>query len=143
MRRLVLARKYLPTETLGTYIIFDDDAEIFRCKCIELPLFVIPMKLNSPNIDCIPGEMIYDVKKVSTVKHPNSFLIKDVPDRTAVMIHIGNFATGKQVDTEGCQLPGMKHIDIDGNGTLDVAQSTIAMGKMNELLPDEFKLYIL
>jgi hypothetical protein len=138
MIRLVQARKYLPNETLGTYIVFDDDKELFRCKSIELPWLN-----NQQGVSCIPGEKIYNVVKMSTPKHPNSFLIKDVPGRTAIMIHIGNFATGATVNTEGCQLPGMNFVDIDGNGTLDVAQSTLAMESLNHFLPDSFKLYIL
>jgi hypothetical protein len=37
----------------------------------------------------------------------------------------------------------MNFVDIDGNGTLDVAQSTLAMESLNHFLPDSFKLYIL
>jgi hypothetical protein len=138
MKALVLARKYTPSGTQGAYIVFDDNTEIFRCKCMELPWLN-----NQQKVSCIPGGRIYDVEKISTPKHPNSFLIKDVPNRTAVMIHIGNFASGTQIDTEGCQLPGMNFVDIDGNGTIDVAQSTIAMDSLNHFLPSTFKLYIL
>jgi hypothetical protein len=134
---LILSRLYVPEETLGTYIVMQGYKELYRCHCIELPWLD-----NKKDISCIPGNRIYDCEKVSTEKHPNSFLIKDVPDREGCMIHIGNFATGKKIDTEGCQLPGMNFIDLDGNGTLDVEQSTIAMSALNHFLPDKFKLII-
>lgn len=138
MRNLILARDYTLEETQGIYIVMDGMIELFRCKCLELPWLN-----NQPSVSCIPGSRIYDVEKISTLKHPNSFLIKDVPNRKAIMIHIGNFANGKKVDTERCQLPGMNFVDIDGNGTIDVAQSTLAMDSLNHFLPDTFKLYIL
>jgi hypothetical protein len=135
---LILARKYNPDETLGTYIVMDDNREVFRCCCIELPWLN-----NLHNKSCIQGCAIYDIEKISTPKHPNSFLITDVPGREGIMIHIGNYATGLKIDTDGCQLPGMNFVDLDGNGTMDVAQSTIAMNALNHFLPDKCKLCII
>jgi hypothetical protein len=135
--RLILARKLTPTETQGTYIVMDDDQEIFRCKCLELPWLN-----NQHNISCIPIG-IYNVVKYNIKAHPNTFWIKDVPGREGILIHIGNFATGQKIDTKGCQLPGMSFIDIDGNGTLDVAGAGIAMNALNYFLPASFQIVII
>jgi hypothetical protein len=134
--RLILARKMGQAETLGTYIVMDDNVELYRCCCIELPWLN-----NQNNISCIPGG-IYDAEKFNSVEHPNTILIKNVMGRTGILIHKGNFATGKQVDTQGCQIPGLSFVDIDGNGTLDVAGSDIAMRALNYFLPDKFKIII-
>ena len=74
--------------------------------------------------------------------HPNVFYIQNVPNRDGIMIHIGNFATGSHIDTEGCQLPCMSFEDIDGNGSLDGFRPDVAMLGLNENLPNSFKLII-
>jgi hypothetical protein len=137
MRKLVLTRKYLPLETLGLYIVFNDYTEFYRCMCIELPWLN-----NQHNISCIP-EDVYDVEKFNIAPHLNTFHILNVPNRDGILIHPGNFATGKQIDTLGCQMPGLEFIDIDGNGMLDVAGSTQAMAALNYFLPDKFKIHII
>lgn len=134
--KLILSRKYQSNETLGTYLVMDGTDILFQCHCLELPQLG-----NQHDVSCIP-EGIYNVIKYSYVGHPNVFYIQDVPDRTGIMIHIGNFATGTHVDTHGCQLPGMDFVDIDGNGTLDVVRPDVAMLSLNQFLPNKFKLYI-
>jgi hypothetical protein len=135
--RLILARKLNPNETQGTYIVMDDNVEIFRCCCLELPWLD-----NQHDISCIPNG-IYDVEKYNTVDHPNTFHIKNVHGRDGILIHKGNFATGKKIDTKGCQLPGLSFVDIDGNGILDVAGSTPAMESLNHFLPNAFQMVII
>lgn len=138
----VLSRTYGFRETSGCFYVFDGDRSVFNCKTIELPNFIIPMQVNSLKIDCIlPG--IYPVEKYYSPTKGKCFLLKDVPGRTMVEIHIGNFATGKKVDTEGCILPGMRFDDINHDGNIDVADSTKAMEILLSILPDKFKLFIL
>lgn len=139
----VLGRDYGWKETSGGLYIFEGTKVIFSCFMIELPVFVVPMKINSLKIDCIPGGMIYTVKKIIRPNMDHAFQVMDVPGRTAVLWHKGNFATGKKVDTEGCLLPGMKLIDINGDGELDVEDSTKAMQTLLAIMPDEFKFHIL
>jgi hypothetical protein len=136
MKKLILCRNYGNKETQGTYLIFDGDKELFRCKCLELV-----WNENQHDISCIP-EGVYNVQKYSYEGHPNVFWIMDVPDRIGIMIHIGNFATGVKIDTEGCLLPGIDFIDIDGNGTFDITGPDIALKAMNYFLPNKFKLII-
>jgi hypothetical protein len=136
MTKLILSRKYTPQETQGLYLIMDGFTELYRCFCLELPWLN-----NQHNISCIP-EGVYDVEKYSDAKHPNCFWIKNVPNRDGILIHIGNWATGKHVDTEGCQLPGTDWMDIDGNGTMDIIHPDVALANLNKFLPDKFKLII-
>ena len=134
--KLILSRDKLPIETLGTYFVMRGNEELYRCRVVELPWLN-----NQKRISCIP-DGVYPCEKISTKKHPNSFLINKVPNRDAIMIHVGNFATGKKVDTEGCQCPGLRFIDLDDNGTLDVDGSVIAMKALNHFLPDKFNIII-
>lgn len=135
--KLLIAREYNENETLSHWTVFDGKDIVYKCVGIELP-----WKMNKQSVSCIP-EGIFDVIKVSTPKHPNSFLVLNVPARNEIMIHKGNFSTGKKVDTEGCLLPGDFFSDLDGNGTVDVAASTRAMKGLNSILPDKFQLIII
>jgi hypothetical protein len=135
--RLILARKLTPKETQGIYIVMDDNEEVYRCKCLELPWLG-----NQHNISCIQSG-IYPVVKYNVAPYLNCFWIKNVPGRDGILIHPGNFATGVKVDTLGCQMAGLSFIDIDGNGTLDVAGSGIAMEALNYFLPQSFNIIII
>ncbi len=65
--------------------------------------------------------------------------MKGVVDRSAISIHPGNYTR----DILGCQLPGKYMKDIDGDGTLDVANSGVALDEMLAVLPDQFQLHIM
>lgn len=132
----IIKRTYNPNETLGKMTIIDGNKKLFRCVTIELP-----DKGNQHNISCIP-EGIYDVVKIISPTKGKCFLVLNVPDRSAVEIHIGNYAAGKQIDTKGCILPGMCFEDLNNDGIIDVAFSTTALNKLLEILPDKCKLQI-
>ncbi len=61
----------------------------------------LPWKDNKENISCIP-EGTYKGKLVNSPKHGICYELQDVPDRTDVQIHIGNYPK----DTLGCILVG-------------------------------------
>lgn len=140
--KVIISRTYTATETLGSLFIMDGYNKIFECKTIELPIITIPLKLNSIKTNCIPeGE--YEVIKTFSPTKGRCFHILNIPNRTNILIHVGNYATGKQVDTEGCILPGSKFKDINGDGNLDVIESANTMKALLGILPNKFKLYIL
>jgi len=116
--------------------------KLFECVTIELPKVFVPYPENAQNVTCIP-EGIYPVERITRLAKGECFLVKDVPGRTMIEIHIGNFAAGKKVDTEGCILPGMRFVDINLDGNLDVVESSVAMEKLLAILPDKFELIIL
>ena len=131
-----IKRQYNEIETLGDLQVLVGDFIKFECKTIELP-----WKENKHDVSCIP-EGKYNVKKVISPTKGLCFILENVPNRSAVEIHIGNFAAGKKVDTLGCILPGMSFGDRNNDGIIDVVNSTVAMGKLLEILPDSFQLTI-
>lgn len=134
---VVLSRTYQENETLGGLYILDGQKYIWDCRCIELPWLN-----NQHNISCIPAGTYPVVKFVSPTKG-NVFLLKDVPGRDKVEIHIGNYAAERKIDTIGCILPGTRFVDLNKDGILDVADSTKTMKKLWGILPDNFKIVII
>jgi hypothetical protein len=137
--KVVLFRNYDKDETTGLLLVLHVGKVIYRCVTLELP-----DNGNQVNTSCIP-EGSYVMKK-TLVEYPNKgpcFHILDVPGRTDVLIHTGNYATGKKIDTLGCILPGSYFIDIDGNGIADVADSKNTMKALLSILPDTIQLYII
>lgn len=130
--KAVLSRTYGNSETKGSFYVMDGEKLIYRCKTLELPDLG-----NQKNVSCIP-EGIYDVIKTFTEKRGNHFRFLDVPDRSEILIHKGNYTK----DTQGCILPGIYFTDIDFNGLMDVAESTKALENLIQYLPDKFKLII-
>ena len=99
----------------------------------ELPWFN-----NSRSISCIPcGE--YQCSKVESPKFGNVYQIHDVPDRSHILIHPGNFAgdrsLGKRTDSYGCILLGQKVATIYHQQA--VINSRKAFEKFYELTDDE------
>ena len=135
--KIVMSRTYDVDKTRGLMLVLEGQNKVFECKCIELP-----DKKNRRKISCIP-EGTYWGQRVQSEKFGKSFLLENVPNRDAVMIHIGNFAAGKQVDTLGCILPGMRFKDTNKDGVLDVVESTAAMNKLREILPERFQIIII
>ncbi len=70
---------------------------------------------NKPLISCIP-QGLYNVVPHNTKIKPNTFRLLNIPGRTGILIHEGNYACevmiGKsmhKVDTEGCILIGLDY----------------------------------
>ena len=140
--KVIMSRRYNLHETQAALFVMDGVDKLFECRTIELPAIVIPLKPNARNVTCIPeGE--YKVEKYYSPTKGECFLVKDVPGRSMIEIHKGNFASGKKVDTEGCILPGMLLADINDDGNMDVAQSDKAMRQLLNILPTHFKLHVL
>jgi hypothetical protein len=140
--RFVISRNYREQETTGLSYILEGDEELLRFYTLELPLFTVPLKLNTVCTNCIP-EGKYRVTKIYSPTKGKCFQVHDVVGRTAILIHKGNFATGKKVDTQGCILVGSRLEDVNQDGNLDVVESTVTLTKLLDLLPDEFYLTIL
>jgi len=140
--KAIMIRKYGAKETQSVFLVMEGIDKYLEIVAIELPRVVVPYRPNAHNVDCIP-EGIYQTKKIVSPTKGKCFLLEDVPDRSAVEIHIGNFVSGKQVDSQGCILPGMSFEDINEDGNIDVRDSTEALSKLWDILPDFFKLHIL
>jgi Family of unknown function (DUF5675) len=136
--KVVISRSYNDLETLGTLYIFDGSTVVYNCNTLELPNLG-----NQHDISCIPeGE--YDVVKITLPEFSEPvFQVLSVPNRTGILIHRGNYATGTQIDTKGCILVGNGFSDINGDGNLDILDTVTVMTTLLNTLPDGFKLYII
>jgi hypothetical protein len=140
--KCLISRTYNEKETLGYGIVLDGATKLFEFKTLELPLFIVPMKINSPKINCIP-EGTYIASKIYSPSKGHCFSIHNVPNRTNILIHKGNFAFVRKVDTAGCILVGSKFKDLNADGIIDIAESTITLTALLKILPNEFQIIII
>jgi len=107
-------------ETLGS-LVASYLGETFECKTLELPWLD-----NKRNVSCIPTGQ-YVCKWVWSIKY-NAYVFKilDVPGRTNILGHIGNFFS----DILGCILLGEKHVDINYDGIKDVTNSRVTLKRL-------------
>lgn len=89
----------------------------------------LPWKNNERQVSCIP-EGTYKVNPHTSPKFGKCFWLQDVPNRSEILIHTGNFTR----EILGCILPGTAHRDIDGDGITDVVSSRVAMNNLLGLL---------
>lgn len=134
---VVISREYNPKETKGIWCIFEGCGIIYQCFTLELPELG-----NKKKVSCIP-EGVYDVIKIYSPTKGKCFHVQDVPGRDAILIHVGNYVSGKKIDTQGCILVGRKFIDLNKDGNIDVMESVKTMALLLSILPDKFKLYII
>lgn len=80
--------------TLGVLIIDNKHSPIYTLEP--------PWRDNERDISCIPQGK-YRLAPYNSAKYPDVWEVKDVPGRTAILFHIGNYLK----DTRGCILPGM------------------------------------
>lgn len=119
-------------QTPGSLEIVESDQVIFACKTLELP-----WKGNQRNISCIPVGT-YTVEKRFTPTRGDHFHILNVPGRSSILIHSGNYYS----HTLGCVLVGEKFSDVNKDGFLDVVSSKLTLNKMNDILPKRFIITI-
>lgn len=120
MRKAVLIRTPIDGQTPGTLVMLDGEKKVLECKTLELP-----WKDNKRNESCIPVGA-YLVKKVISPTFGECFEVTSVEERSAILIHAGNFKR----DTRGCILPGESFKDIDGDGLIDVVDSKVALARL-------------
>jgi hypothetical protein len=133
----VLSRRYGDKETRGCLYVFEGDLSLLDVKTIELPY-----KGNQTNISCIPPGRYKCKKKISPTKG-ECISVLDVPGRSNILIHSGNYASGLVVDTQGCILPGLFFTDINKDGGIDVAESRRALNMLMFVLSNEFDLLVI
>tara|TARA_R110000782_G_C14689570_1_gene400987 strand:- start:39 stop:443 length:405 start_codon:yes stop_codon:yes gene_type:complete len=111
--------------------IFKDEKQTLgEIQIGDLSLFTLELPdLNNDGIDnnevrksCIP-EGVYRVKKHNSPKFGKTFWVKDVPGRSAILIHPGNY----HYHTLGCILVGLDQEDLNGDGLIDNKSSKKAM----------------
>ncbi len=133
MSRMIIIRiKDDGVQTLGIGLVVDKQELIYAFRTLELP-----WRENQRRISCIPGGMYTAIYRY-TDRFRGHFHILDVENRTKILIHAGNF-TGQ---TEGCLLPGEKFIDINKDGTLDIAASRKTLNHLGIIMPKRFTVQI-
>jgi len=110
---VTITRKiYTDKEAIGELRTFDGK---FGCDILELA-----DKNNQKNISCIP-KGLYLVKKTFSLKFGFVYEVQNVPNRTAIYIHEGNYF----FNSLGCILLGSLPKDINGDGYVDVQNSKL------------------
>ncbi len=124
---LVLYR--LRSDENGTFgeIIYRGDRLCVTCED--------PWNDNQRQISCIPLGS-YQCAKYSSPKFPDVWELKNVPGRSAILIHAGNTI----VDTHGCILVGSQFGKINHMPAILNSRSTLEM--LRKTLPDNFNLTI-
>lgn len=133
--RIEIYRQYRERCTLGKLIVLDDiDTEVFRCRTLELP-----WQDNERNISCIPeGEYLVWKMHPTKKRKYQYFWVKDVPGRTGILFHPGNFTH----QILGCILPGEEFVDLDVDSIIDITNTTHTLKILTALMPEKFKLTI-
>lgn len=116
-------------QTLGELDFFG-----FKFNTLELS-----WKNNQRDISCIP-KGTYDVEYTFSPKFMRyTYEIKNVPGRSGIRIHKGNYFN----QIQGCILLGRGYKDFNGDGRLDVMNSSVSLTDFEELLQKRpFKLII-
>lgn len=124
MKSELLLKRVLNTDHATYGVIFHN----LKPVLVSLEL---PWKDNKQNVSCIPaGE--YRCTKYNGTRFKDCFWVHDVPNRHAILVHVGNTPN----DTQGCILAGQYF----GNGC--IMNSKWAMDLLNRLLPFEFTLIV-
>lgn len=124
---LTITREYKSNCTIGEAV-YDD----FKCCTLELAWL-----RNAVNISCIPSG-IYKCKKIASTSLGECFEIQNVPNRTFIRGHAGNFTS----DILGCILFGEALLDFDGDGITDITNSKKTFTALMVLLPDAFMMEV-
>ena len=111
--------------------------EIIRAGQVVAKTIELEWKNNARRISCIPVGT-YTVVKRTTNRYGNHFHLINVPNRSMILIHSGNYYS----DSLGCIIVGDAHKDIDGDGMVDVINSKATLSKMYTTFPDRFKIVI-
>jgi hypothetical protein len=102
------------------------------CKTLELP-----WQRNMRDVSCIPWGQ-YNVTNYTSVKYPEAFVVLNVPGRSGILIHAGNFIS----DIQGCILVGKEWEFMGHPRQLAVSYSKNTLNRLLATYPTGFKLDI-
>lgn len=122
-KRITLVRTFAnEKETIGTIKIND----------IIIYTLELPDLNNQKKISRIPAG-IYPFNKRYSAKFNNHFEILNVENRSAILVHKGNY----YYNTEGCVLVGLGLKDINKDGIIDITDSGDALAILDNYLDEE------
>lgn len=129
MQEITLKRQIISNKAiLGS--LYSNGSNKLLCKTLELPYLN-----NYKNISSIPTGT-YKVKKYSSWSFKDVWEIQDVPNRSKILIHIGNTVD----DIKGCILVGSKWSFF--HDKLAVTNSKATMDNLRRILEKEFVINI-
>lgn len=109
--------------TFGRLRAEHEDA-IFECDTLELPWLH-----NRRSISCIPLGS-FPVDWSHSGKFGACYRLRDVPERSGILIHAGNYAgdrtKNRRADVEGCILLGMSRGQIQAQRVISQSRHAIA-----------------
>jgi len=121
-------------QTLSWVNIVEENLSLFQFAGMELP-----DKGNIKQFSCIPIGVYDCEKRAATPAIPyEHILILNVPNRDGICIHKANFSR----QLRGCLAIGDKHVDIDNDGLLDIANSGKSFNVLMRMMPNKFKIEI-
>ena len=123
----ILRSVYGKKQTLGSFTLLDDNNPVFYGYSLELP-----WKDNERGVSCIPVGEYLSIRHKSP-KHGWSFWLQDVPNRSEILIHKGNFYS----DLLGCIALGSSTNDINNDGLLDVVNSKKTIDRLMEMVESD------
>lgn len=126
----------------GTFGTIEHDGEMWRTG-------ELPWRDNAPNVSCIPPGT-YRVEWRRSSRFGECYHLRDVPGRSAILIHKGNYcgdkAAGFRSDVEGCILIGKSLGSFrmpDGGEQRVVVSSSVAIKEFEAAMGHEpFELEI-
>jgi len=125
----ILIDRYSPElkQSIGKfYLLEDNNSVIDSWDSLELPWLN-----NQKYISCIPKGS-YKAKKHNSPNFGECLWIQDVPNRSEILVHKGNYYT----DILGCVLIGTGLSDINKDGEIDVVSSKTAIGELLSYLKE-------
>lgn len=143
MKRLLINRiRQSSKQTEGEAELFDSKGEtLFTFKTLELP-----WRNNERRVSRIP-EGKYEAQPHRSPQFGKSVWIRNVPGRSEILLHLGNYVGSNNPRTErgdslGCILVGKKFADITGNGINEVTHSAATIEKLYELIRKDNRLIV-
>lgn len=140
MLHAILTRQTTSDEgTFGQLRVYDGGALLYSCFTGELP-----WRDNRVQMSCIPAGS-YTCQPWHSRKYPNHYNVMDVPGRSAILFHSGNFSGARDkgflTNVEGCILVGKARGTI--NGQQAVLSSRLAMDALRKCIGEnKFSLKI-
>ena len=134
MRMLIIRSAQNQHQTIGTGLAFDTLGRM----CFEFQTLELPFLQNKKGVSSIPAGK-YLVEKRQSDRFGCHFHVKDVDNRSMILIHLGNYHT----NTSGCILVGSEHKYLNTDSCLDVVDSRTTMKKLVEIFPSRFSLTII
>lgn len=128
---MIITLRTIKQDDHGTFGIMLKDDETLCHTCED------PWNNNHRGDSCIPAGK-YECKIHNGVKYKNVWEVTNVPGRSAILIHNGNYTT----DTQGCILVGDGYLRDEKMNIVGVSNSKATLQVLRDMLPDAFTLTV-